>query len=124
MVETERARLKDRIDVAKSAMTDRARELAVATDAQSELDALADALRGIESPGKGDQSLTQIKSTDTAPRGPQSTLITLGSGCGSRILHGTEMKCRTECGFSCELWVAELGGCAVNCLRHHILFLI
>jgi hypothetical protein len=52
MVETERARLKDRIDVAKSAMTDRARELAVATDAQSELDALADALRGLRVLGR------------------------------------------------------------------------
>lgn len=47
MVETERARLKDRIDHAKSAMTDRARELAVATDAQPELDALADAVKGL-----------------------------------------------------------------------------
>ena len=52
MVETERARLKDRIDVAKSAMTDRATELAVATDAQSELDALADALRGLRVLGR------------------------------------------------------------------------
>jgi hypothetical protein len=43
MVETVRARLKDRIDDAKSAMIDRARELAAATDAQPELDALADA---------------------------------------------------------------------------------
>ena len=47
MVETERARLKDRIDDAKSAMTDRARELATATDAQPELDALADAVKGL-----------------------------------------------------------------------------
>jgi len=34
------------------------------------------------------------------------------------------VKSRTECGFSCELCVSELGGCAVNCLRHHFLFLI
>jgi hypothetical protein len=47
MVETVRARLKDRIDDAKSAMTDRARELASATDAQPELDALADAGKGL-----------------------------------------------------------------------------
>jgi hypothetical protein len=49
MVETVRARLKDRIDDAKSAMTDRARELAgaVANDAQPELDALADAEKGL-----------------------------------------------------------------------------
>jgi hypothetical protein len=49
MVETVRARLKDRIDDAKSAMTDRARELAgaVANDAQPELDALAGAVKGL-----------------------------------------------------------------------------
>lgn len=47
MVETERAKLKDRIDDAKSAVTDRARELAAATDAQPELDALADAIKGL-----------------------------------------------------------------------------
>ena len=49
MVETVRARLKDRIDDAKSAMTDRARELAgaVANDVQPELDALADAEKGL-----------------------------------------------------------------------------
>ncbi len=47
MVETVRARLKDRIDDAKSAMTDRSSELAAATDAQPELDALADAVNGL-----------------------------------------------------------------------------
>jgi hypothetical protein len=47
MVETERAKLKDRIDDAKSAMTDRSRELVAATDAQAELDALADAIKGL-----------------------------------------------------------------------------
>ncbi len=47
MVETVRARLKDRIDDAKSAMTDRSSELAATTDAQPELDALADAVNGL-----------------------------------------------------------------------------
>jgi hypothetical protein len=47
MVETVRARLKDRIDDAKSAMTDRASELAAATDAQPELNALGDAVKGL-----------------------------------------------------------------------------
>ncbi len=47
MVETVRARLRDRIDDAKSAMTDRASELATTTDAQPELDALADAVKGL-----------------------------------------------------------------------------
>ena len=47
MVETVRARLKDRIDDAKSAMSDRASELATTTGVQPELDALADAVKGL-----------------------------------------------------------------------------